>query len=91
MGNFPGGSVYAMVQSIISGALLVTDRSFKRLVPGELQQLGLELEKQLRMVRAEQPGLEDTAVIQDRQRRIQRLNSALTILHAHQQKRKPKV
>ena len=90
MGNFSGGSVYAMVQSVCSGVLAVTERSFKRLESGELQQLTLELEKQLRNVRSEQPALDDTANIQDRQRRIQRLNSALNILRTHQLKRKPK-
>jgi len=89
MANFPGGSVYAMVQSICSGVLLVTERTFKRLDAGELRQLSFELDKQLRTVRAEQPALDDTAAIQDRQRRIQRLNSALNMLRAHQMKRKP--
>jgi hypothetical protein len=90
MGNFPGGSVYAMVQSISSSVLLVTERTFKRLDSGELQQLALELDKQLRSVRGEQVPIDDTAAIQDRQRRIQRLNSALNMLRAHQMKRKPK-
>lgn len=90
MSNFPGGSVYSMVQSICCGALIVTERSFKKLAPAEMQQLSLELEKQLRNVRAEQPPLDDTAALQDRQRRIQRLNSVLSMLRAHQQKRKPK-
>jgi hypothetical protein len=89
MSNFPGGSVYSMVQSILSGVFLVTERSFKRLEPGELQQLGLELEKQLRTIRGEQAPIDDTAAIQDRQRRIQRLNSALNMMRAHQMKRKP--
>ena len=90
MPNFPGGSVYAMVQNISSGVLLVTDKSLKRLTIGDLQQLALELDRQLRMTRAEQPSLEDTKAVQNRHRRIQKLNSALTMLRAHQQKRKPK-
>jgi hypothetical protein len=90
MSNFPGGSVYSMVQSISSGVLLITERSFKRLTPGELQQLALELEKHLRTIRGDQAPIDDTAAIQDRQRRIQRLNSALSMLRAHQTKRKPR-
>ena len=91
MPNFQGGSVYAVVQNITSGVLLVTDKTLKRLSVGELQQLAMELDRQLRMIRSEQPPLDDTKAVQNRHRRIQKLNSALTMLRAHKQKRKPKL
>ena len=55
MANFPGGSVYSMVQGISSGSYLVTEKSFKRLLPPEIQQLAAELERQVRLVRGDQP------------------------------------
>lgn len=90
MSNFPGGSVYAMVQGVASGAYLVTEKSFKRLLPPEVHQLALELERQLRTARAEQPSLDDLNAVQQRHRTIQRLTSALALLRSHQQRNRGK-
>lgn len=88
MSNFPGGSVYSMVQGIASGAYLVTEKSFKRLLPTEIQQLTGELDRQVRLVRADQPPLDDTAAQQQRHRTLGRLNSALAMLRAYQSRKK---
>lgn len=88
VGNFTGGSAYAMVQQIGDGYVLVTERNFQRLSGGELGQLGFEIEKVLREVRGEQPPLDDVAALQKRNRKIQRLNSARMMLQSYRQKRK---
>lgn len=88
MSNFAGGSVYSMVQSIASGVLLVTEKSFKRLTVSELQVLALELDRQIRFTRSDQPSLDDIPAVQERQRTIQRLTAALMMLRGHQQRRK---
>jgi hypothetical protein len=89
MGNFPGGSAWAMAKDIAEGYLLVTDRTFMRLLPAELEQLAFEIDRALREVRGDQPSLDDQPALQQRNRKITRLNQGLTILRAHQQRRRP--
>jgi len=86
--NVPGGSSYAMVESIVEGHLLVTERTFARLKPSELDQLTFEIEKRLRGLRALQPGLEDSQALQERNRKLQRLNSARAMLSAYRRQRR---
>ena len=59
MGNFIGGSAYAMSQQVADGYLLVTERTFLRLGPGELNKLDFEIAKLLREIRGSQPALDD--------------------------------
>ena len=80
MASFPGGSPWAMAKDIASGVLLVTDRTFRAFDVVQLDKISFELERQLRGVRGEQPPLDDTPALQDRNRRIQRLTGAATIL-----------
>jgi len=88
MGNFLGGSAYAMAQQISGGYVLVTERTLRRLQPGELNQLGFEIEKLLRTLRSEQPALDDTPAIQTRNRKIQRLNSTRQMIQGYRLKRR---
>lgn len=83
MGNFPGGSAYAMAKDIAEGYQLVTERTFVRLAVAELDQLGFEIDRALRDVRGAQPALEDLAAIQQRNRKIQRLTAALSMLRGY--------
>lgn len=87
MGNFQSGSAYSMVQQIAGGYILVTERSFKRLQRGELDQLSLEIDKLLRSIRGE-PQPSDNQEIQNRNRRLQRLSSCRTMLASYRQRRK---
>lgn len=80
MANFPGGSPWAMAKDVAAGNLLITDRTFQPFSAAQLDKVGFEFERALREVRSEQPPLDDTRALQDRNRRIQRLNSAATIL-----------
>lgn len=88
MSNFAGGSVYSMVQGIANGVVLVTEKTYKRLNTNELQMLAIELDRQLRFTRTEQPAIDDIPAVQERQRTILKLTSALTMLRGHQQRRK---
>ena len=89
MGNYPGGSAYAMVQQIGNGHLLVTERTFKRLSRGELDQLSFEIEKLLREIRGDPPPpVDDTQAIQQRNRKLQRLNSCRMMLQTYRQRRR---
>lgn len=89
MGNFPGGSAWAMAKDIAESVLLPTERTFARLQPGELDQLAFELERALRDTRGIQPPLDDIPALQQRNRRITRLNQALAMLRAFQSRRRP--
>lgn len=86
VGTFPGGSAYAMVRDVASGHLMVTERTLKNLDPPDLATLSFELERHLREIRAEQPPLEDTTAVQQRNRRIQRINAAHMILRSYRMK-----
>jgi|CXWL01.1.fsa_nt_gi type IV secretory pathway TraG/TraD family ATPase VirD4 len=88
MGNFMGGSAYAMAQQIGSGVLLVAEKTFGRLVRPELDTLAFELDRLLREVRGDQPAGDDLVAIKDRQRRMQRLTSSLVMLQSFRQRRK---
>lgn len=88
MGNFPGGSAWAMAKDIAEGILLPTERSFVRLFPGEMEQLAFEIDRALRDVRGNQPSLEDQAALQQRNRKIMRLTQGLTMLRSAQAKRR---
>ncbi len=85
MSHFIGGSAYAMVQQVADGFLLVTERTFRRLGRAELDQLNLEIEKTLRAVRGDQPAAGDLQAIQQRNRRIQRLNTCRMMLRTYRQ------
>ncbi len=88
MGNFIGGSAYAMVQQVAEGFTLVTERTFRRLSRGELDTLNMQIEKLLREIRGNQPQLDDTQAIQKRNRRIQRLNTCRMMLRTFRQRRR---
>jgi hypothetical protein len=89
MGNFPGGSAWAMAKDIAEGVLLPTDRTFARLEVGEIDQLAFELERALRDIRGVQPPLDDVAALQQRNRRITRLTQGLNLLRANRSRRRP--
>lgn len=83
-----GGSAYAMANQISEGFVLVTERTFTRMLRPELDQLAFELERLMRDVRGDQPSLEDLPAIQLRNRKLQRLNSAVMMLQSFRQRRK---
>jgi hypothetical protein len=88
MGNFMGGSAFAMARDITEGFILVTERTFGRMQRGEVEQLAFEMDRHLREIRGEQPSLDDLPAIQLRNRRISRINTAMMMVRAYLQKRR---
>ena len=88
MGNFPGGSAFAMARDIGEGFQSVTERTFLRMTRAELDKLTFEMNRLLMEVRGNQPDIDDLPAVQQRNRKIQRLNTAMMILRAFRQKRK---
>ena len=86
--SFPGGSAYAMARDVAEGFLLVTERVFKTMSRSELDQVTFEIDRHLRELRGDQPPLDDVPALQQRQRRMQRLNSALTVMRSFRTKQK---
>lgn len=89
MGNFAGGSAYAMAKDIAEGFLLVTERTYSRLLPAELEKLAFEMDRALRDVRGDQPPIDDLAAVKQRNRKIQRLTGAMTMLRSFQARFRP--
>jgi len=75
-----------MAKDIAEGYHFVTERTFKAMSRGEVEQLAFELDRCLRDSRAEQAPQDDLVLIKTRNRKIQRLNQALMVLKNHQQK-----
>jgi len=88
MSHFVGGSAPAMVRQITEGFTLVSAVSLKRFDVGELQTLQAELERRLRDIRGEQVDLSDIQGLQQRNRRISRVEGALRIVRHTLQQRK---
>ena len=86
--SFSGGSAYAMARDIAEGYSTVNERTFKNMVRSDLDQLTFEMDRHLRELRGDQPSLDDLQAIQLRQRRMQRLNSALMMLRSYRQRQK---
>jgi hypothetical protein len=86
MPNFLGGSAFTMAKDIAEGYHIVTERTFKAMSRGEVEQLAFELDRCLRDARGEQVPQDDLVLIKTRNRRIQRLNQAMMVLRNHQNK-----
>jgi len=85
---FSGGSAYSMARDIAEGYSTLNERTFKTMVRGDLDQLTFEMDRHLRELRGEIPAQDDTPALQQRNRRIQRLNTAIVVLRSYRQKRK---
>ena len=81
MANWMGGSCPAMANQIAGGFCTVTAASLRGFLPTDLNNLKLELEKQLRNVRAEVPPQDDALAQQARNHKIGRLTSALQVVN----------
>ena len=82
MSVFLGGSAYNMVRELADGFIIVTERTFKIYKPQDLTDFQMEGERYLREIRAAQAPAGDQDAIQKRQRRMQRLQQAITIANA---------
>jgi hypothetical protein len=70
-----------MANQVAGGFCTVTAASLKGFLPGDLNALKLELEKQLRNARAEVPPQDDALAQQARNHKIGRLTSALQVVN----------
>ncbi len=86
--GIPGGSAYAMSRDIAEGYTMVTERSFKALTAADMDKLTFEMDRHLRELRGDQPPTEDIPAIQQRNRRIQRLNQAMVVLRSFRLRQK---
>jgi hypothetical protein len=84
--GFPGGSAYSMSRDIAEGYTLVTERTFRVLTAADLEKLAFEMDRHMRELRGDQPPSDDIPAIQQRNRRIQRLNQALLVLRSVRQR-----
>ncbi|MDQ2979868.1 MAG: hypothetical protein M3R62_11660 [Acidobacteriota bacterium] len=82
MSVFLGGSAYNMVRELADGFIIVTERTFKQYKPQDLTDFQMEADKLLREVRGNQPPVTDLEGTQKRQRRMQRIQQAITIINA---------
>jgi len=57
----------------------------KRMIPDELRQLRFEIDRILTGIRAEQYPLDDQGAMQTRNRKISRLNNAVTLINNYLQ------
>jgi len=79
MGVFGGGSAYSMAQSIADGYIITTELTFKQFKEADLQAFLFETDRLLREVRGNPPPADDVQATQNRQRKLQRLQQAITI------------
>jgi hypothetical protein len=82
MSNFIGGSAFAMANQIADGYLLMNIHHIKKLTRADIHLLKAEMDKIMRDTRAEQPPLDQTDLLQKRNRRISRLNQAYMMLNS---------
>jgi hypothetical protein len=75
-----------MARDTAEGYVNVTERTFRQMTVGQMTQLGHEIERLLRELRGAATANESPTETQSRQRRIQRLNTSLTVLRAYRQK-----
>ena len=84
-----GGSAYAMARDIAEGYCQATERTFRRMSVAEMNQLSHEMERYMRELRGEATAGKESAELQARNRRLQRLNSATVVLrNVRQQSRR---
>ena len=77
-----------MARDIADGYSTVNERTFKNFLRPDLDQLTFELDRHLRELRGEIPAQDDTPALQQRNRKIQRLNTAIVVLRSFRQKSK---
>ena len=87
MGVFTGGSAYSMVRDIADGFVIPTELTFKQFGMQDFVAFTQEADKLLREVRAAQPAANDVEETRKRQRRLQRLQQAMSLARGVQSRR----
>lgn len=86
MSKFIGGSAYAMARDIGEGFVNVTERTFKSMTDADMKQLVFEIDRFLRELRGSRSATEEIDSVKARNRKIQRLNTAVMISRTYRQK-----
>jgi hypothetical protein len=86
MSKFIGGSAYSMARDIGEGYVNVTERTFKRMTDADMNKLTFEIDRFLRELRGTQSATDAIDVVKARNRKIQRLNTAVMISRTYRQK-----
>ncbi len=86
MSKFIGGSAYAMARDIGEGFVSVTERTFKSMTDADMNKLAFEIDRFLRELRGSRSATDDIDVVKARNRKIQRLNTAVMISRTYRQK-----
>ncbi len=76
-----------MARDLAEGYQTLTERTLRRMSAPEVEQLGFEMDRHMRELRAEQPAGEDLAALQLRNRKLQRLTAATAVLRAFRMRR----
>ena len=88
MSAFLGGSAYNMVRDIAEGYIIATELTFKKFRTDDFNTFQFEADKLMREVRGTVVVAGDVEGTQKRQRRMQRLQQALTIANAARAKQR---
>jgi hypothetical protein len=80
-----GGSAFAMARDVGEGYILLNQTTLRRMTGEELKQLRFEIERILTALRSEQPSLSDVNALQTRNRKLSRLNSAVSMINNQMQ------
>jgi hypothetical protein len=88
MSIFVGGSAYYMAQNIADGYIIASELTFKKFQGSDLQTFLVEADRLLREIRGNQVAVDDVQGAQARQRRMQRVQQAITIAQNVRQRRR---
>ena len=80
-----------MAKDIADGYLMVTERTYQRFEPAQLDQLAFELERSQRDIRGVLSATDDMATVQQRNRKLQRLTQAIAMLRGVQARTKSRL
>ncbi len=75
-----------MARDIGEGFVNVTERTFKSMTDADMNKLAFEIDRFLRELRGSQSATDDIDVVKARNRKIQRLNTAVMISRTYRQK-----
>ena len=75
-----------MAKDVAEGYIIVSDHTFKKFQTAELQSFLAEVDKLAREIRGVMPAPDDMDGLQRKNRKLQRLNQAQTIVHAFRMK-----
>jgi hypothetical protein len=88
MAIFQSGSAYNMAKDIADGYIITTELTFKQFKEPDFKAFLFEADRLLRDLRGNAPPADDVMATQNRQRRMQRLQQALTIAHNARSRRR---